>query len=138
MTYPRVAVLGLGAMGRRMAARLEREGVEVTVWNRSRGPQEEFARAADTPATAAAAAGGVILMLADAAAGEEVTASLPRDRTVVDMSTSGPACAHLLGDRFMAACDAPVGGSLSEAEAGTLAVYAGGDSETVDRVAPLL
>ena len=125
-------------MGRRMAARLESQAVEVTVWNRSRGPEEGFARAAESPASAVAAAEVVILMLADSDAVEQVTAGLPRDRTVVDMSTSGPACARLLGDRFQAACDAPVGGSLSEAESGTLAVYAGGDASTVDRVAPLL
>ena len=55
---------------------------------------------------------------------EAVTAGLPRELTVVDMSTSGPDCALRLGERFDAACDAPVGGSLSEAESGTLAVYA--------------
>ena len=138
MAYPRVAFLGLGAMGRRMAARLARGGVEVTVWNRSRGQDEGFTHVAETPAIAAAAADVVMLMLADEQAVAEVTAGLPRDRTVVDMSTSGPDCARMLGDRFLAACDAPVGGSLSEAEQGRLAIYAGGDAAVVERLEPLL
>jgi 3-hydroxyisobutyrate dehydrogenase-like beta-hydroxyacid dehydrogenase len=54
------------------------------------------------------------------------------------MSTSGPACALRLGERFAAVCDAPVGGSLTEAEEGTLTIYAGGDEAVVDRLAPLL
>jgi 3-hydroxyisobutyrate dehydrogenase-like beta-hydroxyacid dehydrogenase len=120
-----------------MAARLARGGVEVTVWNRSRGHHEGFTHVAETPAIAAAAADVVMLMLADEQAVAEVTAGLPRDRTVVDMSTSGPDCARMLGDRFLAACDAPVGG-LSEAEQGRLAIYAGGDAAVVERLEPLL
>ena len=138
MAHPRVAVLGLGAMGRRMAARLIERGVDVIVWNRTSGRCEGFPRVADTQTAAAEQADVVILMLADAAAVAEVTAPLPRDLTVVDMSTSGPECALWLVEQFDAVCDAPVGGSLTEAEQGTLAVYAGGDGAVVDRLVPLL
>ncbi len=138
MDGARVAFLGLGAMGRRMARRLVDGGVEVTAWNRSPEAMEGFSVTAASPAAAAEGADVAILMVADDRAVDEVTQELPRTLTVIDMSTSGPACALRLGERFAAACDAPVGGSLPEAEAGTLAVYAGGEAEVVDRVEPLL
>jgi 3-hydroxyisobutyrate dehydrogenase-like beta-hydroxyacid dehydrogenase len=134
----RVAFLGLGAMGSRMARRLIESGVDVTVWNHTPERAEGFPARAATPEQAAEGADVAIVMVADSSAVDAVTAGLPRELTVVDMSTSGPDCALWLGERFDAACDAPVGGSLSEAEAGTLAVYAGGEDEVVDRVEPLL
>ena len=39
----RVAFLGLGIMGSRMAANLVRGGFEVTVWNRTTEKAEQFA-----------------------------------------------------------------------------------------------
>ncbi len=138
MAEPRVAFLGLGEMGRRMARRLMDSGLEVIVWNRSPGPSQGFPQAASTPAEAAARADVAILMVTDQAAVAEVTRDLPPDLIVVDMSTSGPAAAWMLGERFAQACDAPVGGSLTEAESGTLAIYAGGPDPVIDRVAPVL
>jgi 3-hydroxyisobutyrate dehydrogenase-like beta-hydroxyacid dehydrogenase len=58
---PSVAFLGLGAIGRPMAARLAHaSGVTLTVWNRSRDKGDAFARQhgvrlAATPAEAAPA-----------------------------------------------------------------------------------
>ena len=138
MTGARVAFLGLGEMGRRMAARLERRGHRVVVWNRSEGPAAAFAHTAPTPRDAAERADLVLLMVTDAAAVGDVTRDLPERTPVVDMSTSGVACARALGERFATVCDAPVGGSLSEAENGTLAVYAGGTAAAVDLVEPVL
>ncbi len=138
MAGSRVAFLGMGEMGRRMAARLERRGHEVTVWNRSPGATDGFARAAASPPEAAEGADLALVMVTDAAAVAEVTAALPAGLPLVDMSTSGPACAQALGERFATVCDAPVGGSLSEAESGTLAVYAGGSAAAVDLVEPVL
>ena len=63
---PSVAFLGLGAIGRPMAARLAHAaGVTLTVWNRTRDKADAFARehgvrAATTPADAARAADVVI------------------------------------------------------------------------------
>jgi 3-hydroxyisobutyrate dehydrogenase-like beta-hydroxyacid dehydrogenase len=121
-----------------MAARLIERGIDVTVWNRNPARCEGFPQVAATQTQAAAGADVVVLMLADAAAVDEVTRPLPEQLTVVDMSTSGPECARMLGHRFRHACDAPVGGSLSEAEQGTLAVYAGGEDELVTSLEPLL
>ena len=46
----RVAFLGLGIMGRPMAANLVKAGHEVTVWNRTPGKEVEGARIASSPA----------------------------------------------------------------------------------------
>jgi 2-hydroxy-3-oxopropionate reductase len=121
-----------------MARRLMESGVDVTVWNRTPERAEGFPARAATPEQAVEGADVAIVMVTDGSAVDAVTAGLPRELTVVDMSTSGPECALRLGERFGAVCDAPVGGSLSEAESGTLAVYAGGEDEVVDRVEPLL
>jgi len=53
LTLMRVAFLGLGIMGRSMAANLVKAGHEVAVWNRSPGKDVEGARTAASPADAA-------------------------------------------------------------------------------------
>ncbi|HWF25342.1 MAG TPA: NAD(P)-binding domain-containing protein, partial [Solirubrobacteraceae bacterium] len=66
----RVAFLGLGIMGSRMAANLRRAGFELTVWNRTRSKADAFAaehgaEVADTPSQAAAVSDVVITMVVD-------------------------------------------------------------------------
>src|SRR5262249_34730559 len=73
----RVSVLGLGHMGAAIARRLQRaDAVELTVWNRSSGPAEEFAAAgvfaAGLPSEAAAGADVCITMLSDGPAVQAV------------------------------------------------------------------
>ena len=67
-----VAFLGLGTMGRGMAANLMKAGLPLTVWNRNRAKAEPLARmgatVAASPAEAAKDAGVVVAMLADDAA----------------------------------------------------------------------
>jgi 3-hydroxyisobutyrate dehydrogenase-like beta-hydroxyacid dehydrogenase len=138
MRQARIGWLGLGEMGRRMARRLEHQGHRVVVWNRSPKRAAGFERIAATPAEAALGADAVITMVTDAEALDEVTSALPRDTLLVDMSTSGPRGARLIGERFRRAVDAPVGGSLSEAESGALAIYAGGEPGIVEEVEPVL
>ncbi len=138
MDGPRVAFLGLGAMGSRMARRLESCGAEVAVWNRTRERCAGFAHSAATPDEAARDAELAILMLADAAALDAVSARLPRELPVVDMSTSWIDGPRLLAARFDAPVDAPVGGSISEAEEGRLAIFASGEERALDAVEPVL
>jgi 3-hydroxyisobutyrate dehydrogenase-like beta-hydroxyacid dehydrogenase len=121
-----------------MARRLLETGTDITVWNRTPERMQGFPATATSPEQAAAGADAAIVMVSDAAAVAEVTDRLPRELTVIDMSTSGRESALRLHERFAGACDAPVGGSLNEAESGTLAVYAGGDADVVDRLEPLL
>jgi len=68
----RVAFLGLGIMGRGMAANLVKGGHEVTVWNRTAGKPVEGAHTAASPADAAKDAEVVWMCVADTAAVERV------------------------------------------------------------------
>src|SRR5215831_7744884 len=147
-----VAVVGLGAMGSRVAARLLGAGHEVAVWNRSAGKLSPLigrgAVAAGTPAAAASRAGVLITMLSDPEALRSVTegpdgiaAGAHPSLTVVEMSTVGRAAVAWLASALPAGIglvDAPVLGSRAEAESGSLTIFAGGPAELVERVMPLL
>ncbi|WP_194909479.1 NAD(P)-dependent oxidoreductase [Catenulispora rubra] len=145
----RVAFLGLGAMGAPMAARLVRAGYDVVVWNRTAARAEPAvalgASAAADPAAAVAGAEFVVTMLADPEAVGTVVASfagaLRPDAVLVEMSTAGPESTGLVRDLIpdsVGMVDAPVMGSVDRAEAGTLAVLAGGTPEDLARAAELL
>ena len=148
----RVAVLGLGAMGSRIATRLLDAGHELVVWNRTSeraGPLvARGAEAAPTPAAAAGAAELVLTMLADPDAlfavvtGENgLAAGVQEGSLVAEMSTVGPAAVRRLRELLPAGVevvDAPVLGSRDEAAGGTLFVFVGGTDEAFGRVAPVL
>src|SRR5260370_22959787 len=68
----RVAFLGLGIMGRSMAANLVKAGHEVAVWNRSAGKDVEGARSAASLADAAQGAEVVWMCVSDTKAVEGV------------------------------------------------------------------
>ena len=80
----RVAVLGTGTMGAGMARSMLRSGLDVTVWNRSRGRAEPLAadgaHVAGTAAEAVAGADAVVTMLWDGASVAEVMAGCSRPR----------------------------------------------------------
>lgn len=148
----KIAVIGLGAMGGRIALRLIEAGHEVTVWNRTSARMTEFADRGASPAhSPAAAAGrveGVITMVSDDDAlravvegPDGVLAGLGRGSTLIQMSTVGLAPVLRLAEQLPAAeqlLDAPVLGSLTEVEAGSLTVFAGGSPDLVQRWTPAL
>jgi 3-hydroxyisobutyrate dehydrogenase-like beta-hydroxyacid dehydrogenase len=145
----RIAFLGLGIMGSRMAANLARSGFELTVWNRTAERAEEFARAhrataAATPSEAADGAEVVVTMLVDGPQVDAVlAAATPNAGTLcVDCSTIGPAAtreiAARLAEQGVAMLDAPVTGSAPRAEDGTLTIMAGGSAEDFERARPVL
>ena len=145
-----VGFVGLGAMGGRTARRLVDAGHHVVAWNRTAARVRELAGAtpADSPADAAASADVVITMVSDPAALRAVTegpdgvaAGVRAPSTVVEMSTVGPAAVSRLAAALpdgVGLLDAPVLGSLAEAEAGTLHVFIGGPDELVRRCLPVL
>jgi 3-hydroxyisobutyrate dehydrogenase-like beta-hydroxyacid dehydrogenase len=147
-----VAVIGLGAMGRRSAQRLLAAGHEVLVWNRTPAKAAELvelgAGSAESPADAARRAEALITVVSDPAALRAVTegpdgiaAGADRSTTVIEMSTVGPAAVRWLSSALSpetGLLDAPVLGSLSEAESGTLLIFAGGPPRLVERWMPLL
>jgi 3-hydroxyisobutyrate dehydrogenase-like beta-hydroxyacid dehydrogenase len=147
-----VAVVGLGAMGSRIARRLLETGHEVVVWNRTGARAEPLvaagATAAASPADAARRAEAVITAVADPEALRDVVsgpdgiaAGAGVATTVIEMSTVGPDAIRWLRDAVpeeAGVLDAPVLGSLGEAEGGNLLVFVGGPDALADRWSNLL
>jgi 3-hydroxyisobutyrate dehydrogenase len=151
----RVAFLGLGIMGSRMAANLAKAGFELIVWNRTAATAEKFAAAnegvsvAVTPAQAARQADIVFTMVVDGdqvrqlLLGDDGAATEAKPGTLfVDCSTIGPAATKEIGEaldgRGHSLVDAPVTGSSPKAEDGTLTFMVGATDEQFERVAPEL
>ncbi len=148
-----VAVVGLGAMGSRIARRLRASGREVVVWSRTPEKAVPFAgmsavAVASSPAEAAARAGTVSVRVADPAALSAVTegpggiaaATRPGAQVIV-MSTVDPAAVTRLAEVLPARVtllDAPVLGSLAEAEHGRLQIFVGGEAPVVRSARPVL
>jgi 3-hydroxyisobutyrate dehydrogenase-like beta-hydroxyacid dehydrogenase len=136
----RLAVIGLGAMGSRIARRLLDAGHDVVVWNRTRSKAEGFPQIADSPGEATRNVDAAITMVANSQALREVTRDIAPP-TLIEMSTVGPAAIHELRAALpteVELLDAPVLGSRSEAESGTLHVFVGATPELYERWAPLL
>ncbi|MEV0662327.1 NAD(P)-binding domain-containing protein [Actinomadura luteofluorescens] len=148
----RIAFLGLGRMGVLMARRLAAAGHDLTVWNRTPARAAPLAEAGaavrGTPAEAARDRELVVTMLTDAAAVEAVlfgadgaAAALPPGAVIADMSTIGPDAVHRVRSRLpegIGYVDAPVSGSLPQAEAGELAILAGAEPDDLARCAGAL
>jgi 3-hydroxyisobutyrate dehydrogenase len=144
----RVAFLGLGIMGRPMAANLVKAGHEVAVWNRSAGKQVEGAKVAATPAEAARGAEVVWICVSDTAAVEQVLfgpggveSALEPGMIIADSSTISPSATRKFAERVRAKgadyVDAPITGSKVGAESGQLIFIVGGEPATVERLQPL-
>jgi 3-hydroxyisobutyrate dehydrogenase len=146
-----VTVLGLGAMGRAIAARLLGVGHDVRVWNRTPGKDDELvaagARRSTTPADAVRDAEVVITMVTDPSALEGVlfgpegaAAAIPQSATLIEMSTVGPTEIASVAERLapVPVLDAPVLGSVPSVETGKLVLLVGGDRGVFARHSELL
>lgn len=144
----RVAFLGLGIMGRSMAANLVKAGHEVSVWNRSAGKQVDGARVAVSPAEAARGVEVVWMCVSDTAAVERVLFStdgvesvLEPGMIIADSSTIAPSATRKFAERVRARgadyVDAPMTGSKVAAESGQLIFITGGEEATLARLEPL-
>ena len=150
----RVAFLGMGIMGSRMAANVARAGFDLAVWNRTREKAEAVAQATgaelgESPAETCRGADAVITMVVDSPEVEEVLFGergalerLPSRALVIDMSTIAPKAvtkiAERLHERGIGFLDAPVSGSSPKAEDGTLTIMVGGSEEDFERARKLL
>ncbi len=150
----RVAFLGLGIMGSRMAANLARAGFELTVWNRTAAKAEQFcaehdAALARTPSQAGANAEIAVTMVVDGLQVEQVllgedgvAEGAQEGLLCVDCSTIGPAktreVAAALSERGISFVDAPVTGSSPKAQDGTLTIMVGGSDAEFERARPVL
>lgn len=145
-----MAFLGLGRMGRPMAANLAAAGFTVRTWNRSRRTDQDIAGTlrVDSIADAAAEAGFAITMLADDRALEEVTLgpdgllrALAPDAIHISMSTISPALADRLAREHLAAgrhfIAAPVFGRPDAAAARRLWIVPGGEADLLARAEPI-
>ncbi len=151
---PSIAFAGVGLMGLRLCRRLLAAGYPLTVWNRTPDKCQPLlaagARRVETPAELCGAADIVLLCLADTHVVREVVfgpggiiEGARRGQLLVDQSSLEPAAtrqmaADLAGRSGMRWVDAPVSGGTAGAEAGTLAIMAGGAAEDIDRVRPVL
>jgi 3-hydroxyisobutyrate dehydrogenase-like beta-hydroxyacid dehydrogenase len=144
----RVAFLGMGIMGRPMAANLVKAGHEVRAWNRTSGKDLEGARVASTPAEAARGAEVVWMCVSDTKAVENVLfgpggaeESLTEGMIVADSSTISPSATVKFAERVKARgghyVDAPMTGSKIAAESGNLIFMAGGEEPVLATLAPL-
>ena len=144
-----VAVLGTGIMGAAMARNLLEAGMEVRVWNRSRGKAEPLAengaKVTGDPAEAADGADFLITMLPDADIVEEVVGGedgplsvLAEDGVWLQTSTVGiegnERLEKVADEQGVAYVDAPVLGTKQPAEQGQLMVLASGPEEVRQRL----
>jgi 3-hydroxyisobutyrate dehydrogenase-like beta-hydroxyacid dehydrogenase len=145
--------VGLGAMGGRIAGRLLAAGRPVYGTNRTEAKAASLVERGlvwrDAPRAVAEEADVVFSMVTDDAAldaiasgSDGVLAGLAAGKVWVDMSTVSPAASGGLAERARAQgaamLDAPVSGSVHEAEGGTLTIIVGGDDEAFATVEPLL
>ncbi len=150
----KIAFLGLGAMGSRMARNLIEAGHEVAVWNRSPERAAPLVKAGAichaTPRHAATGARIVCAMVTDNEASRDLwlheetgaLAAMGQGAIAVEHSTLTPAWLKALEVRAavqnVCLVDAPVVGSRPQAEARQLSFLVGGGAQTVEEVRPLL
>lgn len=144
----RIAVVGLGAMGKAMAHNLVKAGHEVVVWNRSPGPVAELESAGATPAASVADAfetGVVFSVLSndDAVAETFLTPEVltaARGALHVNLATVSTGLADraavLHAEHGVGYVAAPVFGRVAIAEAGQLQVLAAGAPGLIDSAQP--
>jgi 2-hydroxy-3-oxopropionate reductase len=148
-----VGFIGLGIMGREMAAHLVRAGHDVRAYDTRPEAIEELARAgavaAGSVGAAAEGADLVITMLPDTPQVEQVVLGTegllhhpPAGRLVVDMSTISPSATRRMSGELakagIAMLDAPVSGGPAGAKAAKLSIMVGGDAAAVARARPIL
>ncbi len=149
----RIGFIGLGAMGGRIAGRLLDAGHPVYATNRTAAKAQPLIERGltwlDTPRDVAASTDVVLSMVTDDNALEAIAtgprgllAGLGARQVYVDMSTVSPRASRRLAERVRATgahmLDAPVSGSVPQAESGTLAIMVGGEREAFAAVEPLL
>lgn len=150
MTQPTIAFLGIGLMGRPMAARLAAAGYPLRAWNRSAARAEALRASGARPCAdlgdAVRDAAIVISMLeAGPVVGHVLDAALAHlapGTLWIDMSSTRQdealAFAARLAARGCRFVDAPVSGGVQGAEQGTLAIMAGGAPEDFRAAEPVL
>ena len=139
-----VAFIGLGAMGSRMAANLQQAGFKLRLYNRDRAKTEALAgkgaEVAESPSAAVKGAEFVVSIVSDDEATRAVMlgaqgalAGAANGCIIIDSSTNTPAMAREVAraaaQRGCLYLDAPVSGSLKQAQGRELVFMVGGPQE---------
>jgi 3-hydroxyisobutyrate dehydrogenase-like beta-hydroxyacid dehydrogenase len=149
----RIGWIGIGRMGYAMAARLAKQGADLTVWNRTRAKAEPLSKHGAKIASALselAACDIVFVMVSTwddvreviAGPGGLLSADAPRTRLIVECSSislEGSAeLRSLLAERGIELLAAPVSGNAKVIEAGRLSFVCSGPRPAFDRALPYL
>lgn len=149
----KIGFIGLGIMGRGMAANLLVKGFDVAVWNRTArradGLVEAGAARAESPAAVAQGCPIVITCVSDTPDVEAVVLGpggviegVSSGSLVIDCSTISPQAtleiAKALEAKGASMLDAPISGGSEGAEKGTLSIMVGGRAEDFERARPCL
>ena len=148
-----VAFIGLGAMGSRMAMILLAAGHKLRVYNRDKAKSKPFAdkgiEVCDSPAAAVKGAEFVCSIVSDDIATREVMmgaagviSAAAAGTIILDSSTNTPAmsreAAKAAAAKGIIYLDAPVSGSLAQAQGKELVILVGGDKAAFDKAQPVL
>lgn len=142
-----IAFLGMGLMGSRMSVRLLGAGFTVNVWNRTASSIEPLVAQGAKPLSNLENISSfpiIALCLANDAAVESVAKTLfptlQPHQIIIDFSSSSveltqnlAAQAQVKGAHWI---DAPVSGGVMGAEQGSLVIFAGGDTQVIQQLAP--
>jgi 3-hydroxyisobutyrate dehydrogenase len=154
MTKQKIAILGCGAMGSRMAQNLLNADYPVVVYNRTAAKVQSLidrgAVFAATPKAAVAQAEIVISMVADDDVSRRIwldpetgaLAGLRKDQIAIESSTLTidwtKELANTIEQRGAIFLDAPVVGSRPQVEAGKLIYLVGGRAEILEQIQSIL
>jgi 3-hydroxyisobutyrate dehydrogenase len=149
-----IAFLGLGAIGRPMAARVASAGHPLAVWNRSADKAAAFAkelkaRVGKSPADTVRDADIIITCFstspdvhANLDGPDGILAGVKRGAILVDCTSGDPSTSRRIAERLAEKgadfLDAPVSGGVSGAEKGILTVMVGGDAAVLERARPAI
>ena len=139
--HTKIAFLGMGLMGSRMATRLLQAGFEVAVWNRTRSACDALIDLGATDLTLQNIADHPVILtcLADDKAAlsvyEQIEPFLTAKQVIIDFSSLSVEQTLSLAARAeqkqVQWIDSPVSGGTIGAEQGTLVIFAGGDAQTI-------
>jgi 3-hydroxyisobutyrate dehydrogenase len=153
MNTTKIGWIGLGKMGIPMSQQLIKAGYPVTVYNRSKEKEASFKSqgiaTAASPALLLPASDIVIVMVSDDKAINDVfegenglLSAKTSGKIIINMSTVSPAISKEMaalcqqqGNYYL---DAPVSGSVKQAEEGQLVIMVGGNSDAFEKAKPVL
>lgn len=146
----KVGFIGLGNVGGKLSGSLLRNGVDLTVHDLNSDLVDAFvakgAKRGENPAQLMRDCDAVITCLPSPAASDAVMQDMLPEvgpgKIWMEMSTTDEAEAKRLGamviERGGAAVDCPVSGGCHRADTGNIAIFAGCDRATFDRILPFL